>query len=153
MPGSQHLRSVGSLLTLLAMCSVTFPLLWVFSNQSPFITAPLHGWKDDVVPPFPLYLPLSFLSFSLTCLTLSFFLLPVPSCFILLLFSQHFHHSQPAAGSLWILPLAAHLFVFKRNVNDSDSGCRVWRWNLLYRDGAVMDCELVSVCISWCVCV
>lgn len=56
-----------------------------------------------------------------------------------------FHHGQPAAGSL---PLAAHLFVFRRNVNDSDSGCGVWRWNLLKRDRAVTDCESAQTPVS-----
>lgn len=102
-----------------------------------------------------LFFPLS----SFLCLFLSLTHLPLslslsrllsfpPACLIFLLFSQPFHHKQPAACSPWILPLAAHLFVFGRNVNDSDSGCGVWRWNLLKRDRAVMDCESVSVCSS-----
>lgn len=69
---------------------------------------------------------------------LPFFVPSSSSCLSSYLLSAFSHHGQPAAGSL---PLAAHLFVFRRNVNDSDSGCGVWRWNLLKRDRAVTDCE------------
>lgn len=83
---------------------------------------------------------------SLFTLSLPLFVPILPPRLIL---SQPFHHEQPAAGSPSILPLAAHLFVFRRNVNDSDSGCGVWRWNLLKRDRAVMDCECAIVCLQW----
>lgn len=83
---------------------------------------------------------------SLFTLSLPLFVPILPPHLIL---SQPFHHDQPAAGSPSILPLAAHLFVFRRNVNDSDSGCGVWRWNLLKRDRAVMDCECAIVCLRW----
>lgn len=121
-----HKSERWQLMRILHILKVTFPV--TFSDPSA-TSAHYNNFSHMVYYKsclFLLFLSFPFLPFlSVSCHLFS----PVLSsgCSLSLSITSH----QLLARSRWILPLAAHLLVLKRNANDSDSGCRVWRWNLL----------------------